>query len=153
LLADMEELHRPEFLNRSIEFHLSIAPSLPRVMCHAHQLRQAVLHCLQFAFEAVNSPSSVPGLAPATGNNQVKSVRLEATSEGSLVQILIAHSGSGFLDPETVFDAFVPSQAAGEIAGLGLSLCASILRDNNGRASAINLEPGGAAIVLKLRAA
>ena len=31
LLADMEELHRPEFLHRSIDFHLSIAPALPRV--------------------------------------------------------------------------------------------------------------------------
>ena len=69
------------------------------------------------------------------------------------MQILIAHSGPGFLDPQRVFDAFVPSQAAGEIAGLGLSLCASILRDNNGHASAINLDPGGAAIILELQAA
>ncbi|MGP8269209.1 MAG: sensor histidine kinase [Terracidiphilus sp.] len=153
LLVDMEELHRPEFLHRAIELQLSIAPALPRVACHAHQLRQAVLQCLQFSVEAVDNPSSVPGLAPAKGTNQAKSIRLEATSEGSLVQILIAHSGPGFLDPGRVFDAFVPSQAAGEIAGLGLSLCASILRDNNGRASAVNLEPSGAAIVLKLRAA
>ncbi len=153
LLVDMEELHRPEFLHRAIELQLSIAPALPRVTCHAHQLRQAVLQCLQFSVEAVDNPSSVPGLAPAKGTNQAKSIRLEATSEGSLVQILIAHSGPGFLDPGRVFDAFVPSQAAGEIAGLGLSLCASILRDNNGRASAVNLEPSGAAIVLKLRAA
>jgi signal transduction histidine kinase len=153
LLADMEELHRPEFLHRSIEFQLSIAPALPRVICHAHQLRQAVLHCLKFAFDAVANPSSIPGLAAASGTNQARSIRIAAISEGSLVQIQIAHSGPGFLDPERVFDAFVPSQAAGEIAGLGLSLCASILRDNNGRATAVNLEPGGAAIVLKLRAA
>jgi len=153
LLADMEELHRPEFLHRAIELQLSIAPALPRVACHAHQLRQAVLQCLQFTVEAVDNPNSIPGLAPATGTSQARSIRLEATCEGSLVQILIAHSGPGFLDPQRVFDAFVPSQAAGEIAGLGLSLCASILRDNNGSASAVNLEPGGAAILLRLRAA
>jgi signal transduction histidine kinase len=153
LLADMEELHRPEFMHRSIKLHLSIAPALPMVVCHAHQLRQAVLHCLQFAFEAVDSPSSVPCLAPFTESKHARSIRLEATSEGSLVQILIAHSGPGFLDPERVFDSFVPSQASGEIAGLGLSLCASILRDNNGHAPAVNLESGGAAILLKLRAA
>jgi signal transduction histidine kinase len=153
LLADMEELHRPEFMHRSITLHLSIAPALPMVVCHAHQLRQAVLHCLQFAMEAVDNPNSVPCLVPSTGSNNARSIRLEATSEESLVRILIAHSGPGFLDPERVFDAFVPSQAAGEIAGLGLSLCASILRDNNGRASAVNLESGGAAILLKLRAA
>ncbi|MGA2672048.1 MAG: histidine kinase dimerization/phospho-acceptor domain-containing protein [Terracidiphilus sp.] len=145
LLADMEELHRPEFLQRSIEFCLSIAPSLPRVLCHPQQLRQAVLHCLQFAIDAVERQSPAP--------DATKTIRLEATSEGKLVQILIAHSGPGFLQPERAFDPFVPSQATGETAGLGLSLCATILRDHNGRASAVNLEPRGAAIILELRAA
>jgi C4-dicarboxylate-specific signal transduction histidine kinase len=69
------------------------------------------------------------------------------------VKILIAHSGPGFLHPDRAFDPFVPAQARGETAGLGLSLCATILRDHNGRASAMNLEPRGAAIVLELNAA
>jgi C4-dicarboxylate-specific signal transduction histidine kinase len=66
---------------------------------------------------------------------------------------LVAHTGAGFLNPDRAFDPFTPSQPAGETAGLGLSLCASILRDHNGRASAVNLEPRGAAIILELRAA
>jgi signal transduction histidine kinase len=147
MLTDMEQLHRSEFLRRSIEFRLNIAPSLPMVLCHAQQLRQAVLHCLQFAIEAVETQS----LAPA--GDEAKTVRLEATAEGNLVQILVAHSGQGFLHPDRAFDPFVPAQAAGETAGLGLSLCASILRDHNGRASAVNLEPRGAAILLELQAA
>jgi C4-dicarboxylate-specific signal transduction histidine kinase len=117
------------------------------VRCYAQQLRQAVLHCLQFAIESVESRQ----LAAAT--EDLKTVRLEATAEGNLVQILIAHSGPGFLHPDRAFDPFVPRQAAGETAGLGLSLCASILRDHNGRASAVNLEPRGAAILLELQAA
>ena len=36
---------------------------------------------------------------------------------------------------------------------MGLSLCATILRDQNGRASAVNLDPRGAAIILELQAA
>jgi K+-sensing histidine kinase KdpD len=40
----------------------------------------------------------------------------------------------------------------GETSGLGLSLCATILRDHHGRISAVNLEPRGAAIVLELQA-
>jgi len=147
MLTDMEQLHRSEFLRRSIEFRLNIAPGLPRVLCHAQQLRQAVLHCLQFAIEAVESQSS------AEAADEVKTVRLEATAEGNQVQILIAHSGPGFLQPERAFDPFVPAQATGETAGLGLSLCATILRDHNGRASAVNLEPRGAAILLELQAA
>jgi signal transduction histidine kinase len=147
MLTDMEQLHRAEFLQRSIEFRLSISPGLPRVRCHAQQLRQAVLHCLQFAIEAVESRN----IAAAT--EEIKTVRLEACAEGNLVQISIAHSGPGFLHPDRAFDPFVPAQATGETTGLGLSLCASILRDHNGRASAINLEPRGAAIILELRAA
>jgi signal transduction histidine kinase len=144
LLSDMEELHRSEFLQRAIDFRLSIAPSLPRVMCSAQQLRQAIRHCLQFAMEAVdNSPSS----------NGPRTIRLEAASEGNLVQILIAHSGSGFLNPERAFDPFTSTQNTGKTAGLGLSLCATILRDNKGRASAINFEPTGAAIILELQSA
>jgi C4-dicarboxylate-specific signal transduction histidine kinase len=153
LLADMEQLHRSEFLQRSIEFRLTIAPALPRVICQPQQLRQAVLHCLQFAMEAADtqSPDLAPdGMAPEPDS---RFVRLEATTEGNLVQILVAHSGPGFLHPERAFDPFVPSQATGEIAGLGLGLCATILRDHNGRASAINLEPRGAAIILELQAA
>ena len=82
-----------------------------------------------------------------------KTIRLEASSEGQQVQILVAHSGAGFLNPERAFDPFTPAQAGGETAGLGLSLCATILRDNNGRASAVNLEPHGAAIILEVKAA
>ncbi|MDR3727414.1 MAG: histidine kinase dimerization/phospho-acceptor domain-containing protein [Terracidiphilus sp.] len=147
LLADMEQLHRSELLQRSIDFRLSIAPSLPRVLCSAQQLRQAVLHCLQYSIAAVEKRG------PASSPEEPKTIRLEATSEGHLVQILVAHSGPGFLNPERAFDPFTPAQAVGETAGLGLSLCATILRDHNGRASAVNLEPRGAAIILELQAA
>jgi signal transduction histidine kinase len=151
MLADMEQLHRSEFLQRSIEFHISIAPALPKVMCNAQQLRQAVLHCLQFAMEAAAAQHPAPDSTAADQEN--RTVRLEATTEGNLVQILVAHSGPGFLHPERAFDPFIPAQAGGEIAGLGLGLCATILRDHNGRASAVNLEPRGAAILLELQAA
>lgn len=147
LLADIDELHRSDFLRRSIQFRLSIAPGLPRAMCHAHQMRQAVLHCLHFATEAVQAPASAQD-APAD-----RAIRLEATAEGNRVQILVAHTGPGFPDPERAFDPFVASQMSSDNPGLGLSLCSTILRDNNGSASAVNLEPRGAAILLELQSA
>jgi C4-dicarboxylate-specific signal transduction histidine kinase len=117
------------------------------VLCSAHQLRQAVLHCLQYSIAAVENqgPASIP--------EGPKTIRMEATAEGNLVQILVAHSGPGFLDPERAFDPFTPTQIGGETVGLGLSLCATILRDHNGRASAVNLDPRGAAIILELQVA
>ncbi len=153
MLADIEQLYRSEFLHRSIEFRLSIAPALPGVLCHAQQLRQAVIHCLQFAIEAVDRPNPAQGPAAAPSFADPKTIRLEATSEGNLVQILVAHSGPGFLQPDRAFDPYASAQPNGETAGLGLSLCATILRDHNGRASAVNLEPRGAAILLELQAA
>lgn len=144
LLADMDTLYSAEFLRRSIEFRLNIAIGLPHIMGDAQQLRQALLHCLQFCMEAVDS------LGPAT--DREKTIRLEATCENSRVQILVAHSGPAFLHPERAFDPFVPRQVMGETAGIGLSLCATILRDHHGRISAVNLEPHGAAIILELQA-
>jgi C4-dicarboxylate-specific signal transduction histidine kinase len=143
LLNDMEQLHRSEFVHRAIDFRLHMAPALPRALGNAQQVRQAVLYCLQFAIEAVDNIDS-----PSE-----KSVRIDATTESDNVKILIAHSGPGFLHPARAFDPFVPAQAAGETAGLGLSLCATILRENNGRISALNLKPRGAGIVLELQAA
>ncbi len=142
LLNDMEQLHRSEFLHRSIDFRLQVAPALPRALGNAQQVRQAVLYCLQFAIEAVENSDSPE-----------KSVRVEATAESDTVKILIAHSGPGFLHPARAFDPFIPAQAAGETAGLGLSLCATILRENNGRISAMNFEPRGAGIILELQTA
>jgi signal transduction histidine kinase len=146
LLADIEQLYRTEFLQRSIEFQVSVDPGLPRVLCGAQQLRQAVVHCLQYAIGAVEREN------PATPD-KTRTIRLEATSEGGIVQISVSHSGPGFLHQERAFDPFVPAQAESETAGLGLSLCATILSDQNGRASAVNLEPRGAAIILELKAA
>ena len=145
LLSDMERLYRPEFQRRSIEFRFDMAPDLPRVMCQPQPLRQVVLHSLQFAIAAVEAST-----------NNGRSVRLEATAEGSQVQILVAHSGAHFEDPARAFDPFSDVRAvlgeAGDSASFGLSLCASILKENNGRASAINLDPQGAAILLELQA-
>ena len=143
LLNDMEQLHRSEFLHRSIDFRLQIAPALPRALGNAQQVRQAVLYCLQFAIEAVENIDS-PG---------DKSVRVEATQRATASRSSSPTPARGFLHPARAFDPFVPAQAAGETAGLGLSLCATILRENNGRISAMNFEPRGAGIVLELQAA
>jgi len=153
LLSDMEELHRPEVLHRSIDFRMNVSPSLPKVLCRAQPLRQAVLHCLQFAIEAVENQEPASGRAADNGSLPSKSIRLEATSEGHLVQILVAHSGPGFLRPDRAFDPYVRAHSTGDTTGLGLSLCATILRDQNGRAAAVNLDPHGAAVILELQAA
>ncbi len=143
LLNDLEQLHRSEFVQRSIDFRVHIAPALPRVVGNAQQVRQAVLYCLQFAMDAVER----------LDNTNEKTVRLEAVAENNQVQILVAHSGSKFPVPARAFDPFIPEPAGDESTSLGLSMCASIIRENNGKASAMNFEPRGAGILLELQAA
>ena len=143
LLNDLEQLHRSEFVQRSIDFRVHIAPALPRVLGNAQQVRQAVLYCLQFAMDAVERLDTT----------NEKTVRLEAVAENNQVQILVAHSGSKFPVRPRAFDPFIPEPAGDESSSLGLSMCASIIRENNGKASAINFEPRGAGILLELQAA
>ena len=94
LLADMERLHRSEFLQRSIDFRISVASDLPRVLCQEQQLRQAVLHCLQFAMEAVETVSA----------ESERLVRLEAVYDSSDVHIMVTHTGPAFEQPGRAFD-------------------------------------------------
>ena len=98
LLNDLEQLHRSEFVHRSIDFRVHVAPALPRVLGNAQQVRQAVLYCLQFAMDAVERLD--------TSNE--KTVRLEAVAEKNQVNILVAHSGSRFPVPARAFDPFIP---------------------------------------------
>ncbi len=131
-------------MHRSIDFRVHVAPALPRVVGNAQQVRQALLYCLQFAMEAVDKLDS----------SSEKAVRLEAVAdENNHVQIMVAHTGPAFPFPARAFDPFVPEPASGESTSLGLSMCATIIRENNGRASAINFEPRGAGILLELQAA
>jgi len=156
LLTDIEQLYRSEFLQRSIEFQVKVAPGLPRALCGSQQLRQAIVHCLQYAIGAVERESfaATPEASASQPSwDRHKAIRLEATTQDGLVQISVSHSGAGFLQQERAFDPFVPTQAGSETAGLGLSLCATILSDQKGRATAVNLEPRGAAIILELQAA
>ena len=143
LLNDLEQLHRSEFVQRSIDFRVQIAPALPRILGNEQQVRQAVLYCLQYALDAVEKLDTA----------QEKAVRLEAALEKGHVQILVAHSGAKFTVPARAFDPFVPEPAGEESTSLGLSMCASILRENNGKASAMNFEPRGAGNLLELQAA
>ncbi|HEY1576508.1 MAG TPA: histidine kinase dimerization/phospho-acceptor domain-containing protein [Terracidiphilus sp.] len=143
LLNDLEQLHRSEFVQRSIDFRVHIAPALPRVLGNAQQVRQAVLYCLQFAMESVERVDAA----------SEKTVRMEAVAENNQVHILVAHSGMKFPIPARAFDPFVPEPTGEDSTSIGLSMCASIIRENNGKASAMNFEPRGAGILLELQAA
>jgi two-component system NtrC family sensor kinase len=140
LITDIEQLLRTDFLRHSIEFHATVQPELPSIFGNAHQIRQALMHAAQFAIETVQR------VAP----NQEKSVRIEASVEDERIHVLIAHSGQGFPHPDRVFDSFTTGFSGSEATGIGLSLCAAIVREHRGNILAVNYEPTGAAILFDL---
>jgi signal transduction histidine kinase len=140
LITDIEQLHRTDFLRHSIQFRLTLEPELPNIFGNTHQIRQALLHAMRFAIDTVQRVEP----------NQEKSVRIEAISDDGRVQILIGHSGPGFPYPDRVFDSFSTGFSGSESAGIGLSLCAAIVREHRGNIHAVNFEPTGAAIVIDL---
>ena len=140
LLTDIEQFHRTEFLRHSIEFHLIIEPDLPQIFGNTHQVRQALLHSTQFAIDGVVR------LAPG----QEKAITIHAISEPGFVRITIAHTGNGFPYPERAFDSLSAGFSGTEATGIGLSLCAAIVREHRGHISATNHQPQGAAVILEL---
>lgn len=143
IVSDIEQMHRTDFLRHSIEFRLTVESDLPQIFGNAHQLRQALLHVTQYAIDAVLRVDA----------NQEKSIRVEATllpGEEPRVRLSVAHSGQGFVHPERAFDTLSSGFAGSESTGIGLSLCAAIVREHRGHIAAVNIEPTGAAIILDL---
>jgi len=140
LITDIEQLLRTDFLRHSIEFRSTVQPELPNIFGNAHQIRQALMHAAQFAIETVQR------IEP----NQEKSIRIEASVEDERIQILVAHSGQSFPHPDRVFDSFSTGFSGSDATGIGLSLCAAIVREHRGNILAINYEPTGAAILFDL---
>jgi len=140
LLADIEQLHRTDFLRHSIEFRMVSTPNLPNIFGNAHQIRQALLHATQFAID------SVIRISP----NEEKSVRIEAAAEDGRVQVLVRHSGPGFPFPERAFDSLSSGFSGTESTGIGLSLCAAIVREHRGNITAINYDSTGSAVLIEL---
>jgi len=140
LITDVEQLHRTDFLRHSIEFRTAIESNLPEIFGNAHQVRQALLHAVQFAIETVQRVEA----------NREKSIRIEAGAVEGMVRITLSHSGAGFSYPERVFDSFSTSFSGSESTGIGLSLCAAIVREHRGNIFAVNYEPTGAGIIMEL---
>jgi signal transduction histidine kinase len=140
LIADVEQLHRIDFLRHSIEFRSTVSPDLPSIFGNVHQMRQALMHAMQFAIEHV-----IP-LDPSG----VRAVRIEASAEQDRIKILIGHSGHPFPNPERAFDTLTSGFGSTEATGIGLSLSAALVREHHGSIHAVNLTPAGAAVILEL---
>ena len=140
LLNQVESLRRGEYERRGIQFDVVPAAELPRIYANGDQMRQVLLQMLD------NAAASTAGAQAGAE----KRIRIEATRTGNRNRIVISDSGPGFPNPDKVFDPFFTVAQRGEGPGLALSLCYSIIREQGGDMSALNLQPHGAAVVIEL---
>lgn len=140
VMLDMEQFHRADFLRESIEFNGQIAADVPKLYGNQHRIRQAMMHVMQYAIDMVGRQR---------GGEQ-KSIRVEANSQADYVRVEFFHSGAWLAHPERIFDALGSGFPADVVAGVGLSLCAEILREYGGTVAAANLSPRGVSITVDL---
>ena len=138
LLAEVDMLRRRDYESKNIHFEVIADPGLPRIHANADQMRQVLLQTLDTA------------AAQDAYDGQEKRVRVESMRTTDRIKIVISNSGGGFPHPDQVFDPFCTIQPASETHCLALSLCYSIIREQGGDMSALNLFPHGAALVIEL---
>jgi two-component system, NtrC family, sensor kinase len=137
LLAEVESQRRADFESRQIQFDVTFSDDLPRIIVSVDQMRQILLKLLDNAASVIE-------------DRPEKRIHLEACLVGDRIHIVISDNGPGFPNPDKVFDPFFATRPTGEGPALALSLCYSIVREQGGDISAINLQPHGGAVVIEL---
>jgi C4-dicarboxylate-specific signal transduction histidine kinase len=137
MLSDVLNLRGYEIRRSGVQVSTNIAPDLPGIVVDEGLLKQVFLNILNNALEALK------GISGAR-------IRIEATQHDGRVQIRFGDNGSGFSNPDRVFDPFYTTKDPGKGPGLGLSVSYGIIKQHGGDITAQNLQPSGACITIEL---
>ena len=145
ILRDIYALRAPELEHIGIDLQLTLASeNLPTVPGNADRLKQAFVQILNNSLEAI-------ARWDARGSEPVEHrIRMEASNYYGMLHILFSDTGPGFENPNHAFEPFFTTKQPGEGSGLGLSICYSVAREHGGEATAFNMHPHGAAVVIEL---
>jgi CheY-like chemotaxis protein len=118
---------------------------VPPVIGNGPRLEQAFLNVL------LNAAESLPAGDPARDEIGIEI----APGRPGEVEIAITDTGCGVPEAlvERVFEPFFTTRRSGESAGLGLSVCRSIVEEYGGRVALHSVEGAGTAVQVVLRAA
>jgi signal transduction histidine kinase len=133
LLSDLLYLASPAMSLGNVQVQTSFQPDLPLVLADGNQLQQVFLNLIANALDAM----------PAGGELQVETT-VEAASSTTLERPKIRHrrcitvrirdTGQGIPEEHLakIFDPFFTTKAVGRGTGIGLAVCAHILRAHGG---------------------
>lgn len=126
-------------LKNRVEVRRNIVPPIPRVLCNAGHVNQVFMNILTNAAQAI------------TGTGWID-VSIHTIDDGATVRVVISDSGPG-IKPELmakISDPFFTTKEVGEGTGLGLWICANIVRAHGGTITWGNRAEAGAEFVVTL---
>jgi C4-dicarboxylate-specific signal transduction histidine kinase len=123
-----------ELITRRVRVKSSLQPQLPLVLGDPVQVQQVMLNLILNAFDAMNE---------VTPSRRIVSVAAKVSGEDEIA-VEIADTGAGLLQShqDRLFQPFFTTKERG--LGLGLSLCATILKAHGGSLSLVSNPAGGA---------
>jgi C4-dicarboxylate-specific signal transduction histidine kinase len=139
LVCEVVSTSLGELKSRRVSLALELLDNLSPVRADRIQLQQVLLNLLT---------NAVDSMASITDRPHVLRVRSERLEDWALISV--QDSGAG-IDPEhaeRVFEAFFTTKPNG--AGLGLSICRSIVEAHEGRLSASAVHPHGSVFQVML---
>lgn len=126
-------------LKNRVEVRRNIVPPIPRVLCNAGHVNQVFMNILTNAAQAI------------TGTGWIE-VSIQTIDDGATIRVVISDSGPG-IKPELmakISDPFFTTKEVGEGTGLGLWICANIVRAHGGTITWGNRAEAGAEFVVTL---
>jgi len=171
-LVDLMELVRElaaacgeKLERRGIRLVVQADGEVPAVQGNRHRFRQLLEHLLNNTAQALGGVRGVKseemvirmslsclGSTSRSSSERSSGVGLDDESErdGRRVHLIVSDTGPGFREPGKMFDPFYAAQDVTDGAGMGLSLCYSIVQEHGGEISAFNMHPHGAAVAIEL---
>ena len=123
LVQETAVLVRRTLQNEQIEIAEDMEPNLPWVEAHAGQIQQIVLNLIQNSRDAIRQIDGVGRVVLRTSIRQ------------GWVTLQVEDNGPGIPEEiwSDIFEPFFTTKEGDEGTGLGLSVCAGIARDHDGR--------------------
>ena len=133
---------------------MEVAPDLPVLSCSPAELEPVLHHLVKNALDAIEALHGVAGHegGSSASGGRGESVRVSAALAGDMIRITIEDTGEG-IAPEhapRIFDPFFSTRPVGKGAGLGLTVCHSIVYALRGRMRFTPATAGGTVFTVEI---